>query len=1029
MTQARFKKGDFVRRKSNPDLAGKVQSAERDSQTNTWTYKIRFGSGVRGVSEEDLDFVPENTGGWDEVRRGSFASAASFKELMTYERLRKPPNRIANSFGSAKAAFYPYQFKPLLKFLENPDQRILIADDVGLGKTIEAGYILRELRLRHGLDRALIVVPARLTKKWKDELDRRFGEQFDVVRRRELRELTKQLESSREPRDFRWIVSYESARDSDFIEVLTTFQPPFDLVIFDEAHRMRNRETLQSQLGRALGTCADALVMLSATPMQTSLDNLFTLFQMMDPDGFADAELFAQQMNANRPVVRALNAIRFHPPRSQEMVAALESLRESPLTAPIAEGRFFETLITRAARAEELTGQDLVELQRDVSELSLTGYMLSRTRKADVLKNRPIRRAEACRVVFTSAEREFYDGVANICRSIHPDSSGWGLAMSMLTAYRYTASCIPAAIEYFRARLGKADISLADDEEVDDDAQLSSANDAVEVEINNALAQILTHNQAAIRGDTKFQTFWSALQTIWNDDLASSRQRRKIVVFSFFKRTLSYLSKRLTAQDVRHELITGDIPIYERENRIENFASNPAVEVLLSSEVGSEGLDLQFASVIVNYDLPWNPMAVEQRIGRLDRLGQRASVITILNLVVEDTIEDRILLRLFERIGLFKDTIGELDPILGSKFEQLAASALRGELTREEELRRADEAIRAVLEQNRQASHLEHHADALMAADQAFLDEISAMVGRRRTPAPEELRTFLHEFLQRRYPGSGVSPNAISDVGELWLEPAAASEIRTTLGAQADVQRLLRRLQSGRIRVTFNQDVALDHASVELLHARHPLVVFGFEETRRRHDALHRAFAITVTKESKPELSVSPAMYAFDIRLLDLNGIRPRTQIVPMFTNLETGDMVVGDQAEQLLDAMLGHGLDMPGDPRLEADHVSDLEVSFGDYSRMHRQGLLEKEIRLNEARSERRLATMQATLGNKIRKAKARLQQLQAQRSAEFAVRMAVRKVEIAEQELTQRLADLQHMETVAIEYEELASGLLWIV
>src|SRR5262249_34966909 len=208
------------------------------------------------------------------------------------------------------------------------------------------------------------------------------------------------------------------------------------------------------------------------------------------------------------------------------------------------------------------------------------------------------------------------------------------------------------------------------------------------------------------------------------------------IVFSYFRGTLRYLERRLAELQVSTRVIHGLIPVPEREQLIDEFLRNPNIRVLVSSEVGSEGLDLQQASVVINYDLPWNPMVVEQRIGRIDRLGQESPVLTILSLVLSDTIEDRILYRLYERIGIFEETIGEIEPILGEQIERLAVAALRNELTPEEQERQADQAADAFLREQREGRTLQQQSDQLIAGDQAFLDEIQSLIGERRVPAP-----------------------------------------------------------------------------------------------------------------------------------------------------------------------------------------------------------------------------------------------------------------------------------------------------
>ena len=187
-------------------------------------YRIRFGTSVKSVAESEIEYLPDITDAWDAIRRSSFNGSRAFKTLMTFERLRRPPSPIAASFGSAKAAFYPFQFKPLLKFLDNPTRRLLIADDVGLGKTIEAGYILRELKSRFSIERILLVVPSRLSSKWKSEMERRFNEHFEIVKKSQLISLRESMEKIGELDSFSWIVSIESARDRSVIDFLEEAQ-------------------------------------------------------------------------------------------------------------------------------------------------------------------------------------------------------------------------------------------------------------------------------------------------------------------------------------------------------------------------------------------------------------------------------------------------------------------------------------------------------------------------------------------------------------------------------------------------------------------------------------------------------------------------------------------------------------------------------------------------------------------------------------------------------------------------------------
>ncbi len=1003
-----------------------------NEQLEEWWCTVRFGTSIKTVPATDLEALPEHEDPWDAVIQGRVSGAEAFQRLLTFERLRKPPTRISGSFGSAKATFLPYQFKPLLKFLENPSGRLLIADDVGLGKTIEAGYVLRELRARHPLERVLIVVPARLRRKWRDELERRFEEKFEIVGSRELHAFLHRLDNGREPDQFSWIVSYESVRLEPIFEGLRRHEPAIDLIILDEAHRVRNPETNQHRAARSLAGCADSMIFLTATPIQTGVENLFYLLNLLDPDTFVDLGTFTSQLEANRPVIQALAALRGPSPNPGRAKACLLRLQRDPATKTLTEGQFFSSILQRLATSADLSRDDAVRLERDISELSLTAHIMSRTRKADVLFNRPQRRAISWKVPLSPPERRFYEAVAELCRLTGQGTAGWGAEMAALMAYRMTASCIPASVRYFRERLrdGVRSLHAALVRQVLEDDGIADNADPHDraLEPPGASADRIESILAGLAPppglDTKYEYFSRALRQIWIDDEQERRSSRKIVVFSYFKRTLDYLSARLAADGVGHRLIYGDVSIRDREDLIEEFATTRDVKVLLSSEVGSEGLDLQVASVVVNYDLPWNPMVVEQRIGRLDRLGQGSPVVTIVNFTASETIEERILLRLYERIGLFEEALGEIDPILGDTVEELARDVLRGGLTREEEERRVVEASRAFTNQAKEAERVSRESDGLIAADQAFLDEIEALFGRRRVPVPEELYRFLSSFILRRYPGSAIPASVISAVGDLHLQPQLATDMQNVLNVDSEARRVAHKILQGPFLATFDIAAILQHPRAELIFIRHPLLAFAVTCMGREVDSLHRAFSL-ITEGGK---EAPKGLYAFSICEFEIGGFRPRTEFVPFFTRLDDGKVLDREQSDQLLVQVLDGA-------RTNEEH-QDVPEAVLRRAREGLQGffqgvlndLIGRESGLNKARAERRRATLQATLSGRLEAARRRLANLEARRSDVFVIKMARARLEAERRRLETFSAQTAEEEKFRPEYREIATGLLTV-
>ncbi len=1035
MTDPKFSKGDIVRRKSQPNLVGVVKEPSWNDALEEWSYTVQFGVAKKAVLETDLELLPDTLDPWDDLTRGSFATADALRTLLTFERLRRPPTRLAGSFGSAKATFLPYQFKPLLKFLENSSQRILIADDVGLGKTIEAGYILRELRARTPLETVLIVVPARLRSKWKQELERRFDERFELVGRSEVtRALLAKLKKGRVPDPFNWIASYESLRSQTVIDGFKEHQPAIDLVILDEAHRVRNRETLQNQLARELAQYAVGMLFLTATPVQTGIDNLFQLLHLLEPEAFPDAVSFEAQLRANRPVLEALGALRSSPPDLRGARKHLERLAAEPLTAPLAAGPFFQGIRDRLEADTIARRDDLVELQRDVSELSLTAHVISRTRKAEVLPDRPTREAISQRVPLSVAERAFYDSVAELCRVVAPASNAWGQEMGALMAFRYTASCIPAALRYFRDRLGAAGADFRKEarrETEDERAWMKSSGagdpgggDATNADLLRRLERIVREVAPPEGVDSKFARFRDVLDRVWRDDDSAHRPRRKVVVFSFFKRTLAYLDERFLGLGINHRCISGDLSIPEREEHIETFATDPDVLVLLSSEVGSEGLDLQIASVVVNYDLPWNPMVVEQRIGRLDRIGQQSPIVHIVNLIAQGTVEERILLRLYNRIGIFKETIGEIDPILGDTVEQLAIDALRGTLTIAEESNRLETAAHAFVTQTTQAQNLMQQSDSLIAADQAFLDEIEALLGRRRVPVPEELHRFVHDFIRERYPGSKIPEECIHSEAMISLDPRVGMDLQNALHPDVEARRVGDRISQGPLPATFDPAVILTRPRADLVFLRHPLVRFAVSRMEEERDTLHRAFRVRI----KEPAAVNAGTYAFSVWQFEIQGLRPRTELVSVFVPVDGGTTLTEEQSEGLFLALLdtAETFETPESPAPEALERARSAMM----NHMHRltAELMTREKTLGEARVARRRATQEGSLRARVEAASQRRDSLRKSGAAAFPVRMAEARLKKETQRLEAFRAQAEESLRPEIDRTEIAVGLLHV-
>jgi superfamily II DNA or RNA helicase len=1020
-TEARFRVGDYVQRVNQPELAGIVREARWDSQVESWNYLVQFGAQLRAVPEESLEFVVVVESVWDSLERGTLSGKAHFVFTLTYERLKSPPARIAHSFATARTQFYPYQFKPLLKFLDNPGKSILIADDVGLGKTIEAAYILRELDAHQAIERVLVVVPARLRSKWEKELRQRFGEQFKVVKGTELIEQANQIAKGRDLEEFRWITSFESTRSEDVQSALDEVPLPIDVLIIDEAHRLRNPETMQHKVGSVLARSANAIVFLTATPVQNKLEDLWNLLRLLSPDEFSEWPLFEQQIRGNRLILAAQQALADHPPNYAAARQNVETFVRQH--APERAGKTFaDSILERLADAPADRRESLT-LQADIARLSPTSHIISRTRKVEALPNRPKREPHWQRVHLSEQERKIYDSVEDICRRNWPGvADSWGFQMSLIMAYRMTASCIPAALEYFSEKLRETEPAAhpTPEEESGDSSEAEDLT-AWTGPAREALAEIVGFGFQLPERDSKLEEMFEAFQAIWEDDDLHGTPRRKIIVFSFFRRTLDYLMRMLDTRGITNRRIHGGISIGEREAAIDDFLERADIRVLLTSEVGGEGIDLQVASVLFNYDLPWNPMVVEQRIGRIDRIGQKAKRLVILNFVVEDSIEERVLQRLLTKIEIFKESIGEPDPIIGEEIERLTGRALQGNLSPEELDREVEEQGDALARRIVEAKQMLTRVDGLLAADQALIDEINAIIGERQLPSEHELILFLNSFLATRYPGTQLPARVVEEVVSVNLGTQLGLALEgAAVDLGHDAALFGRRITTGPVDITLSREAGYHHPRSELIHLQHPLTRFAVAQLARERNASKPACALSLDTKRLP-----PGRYGFLVALIHVRTQRPITKLVALFANW-FGERVWADpeEATALLIEMLESGHDLVNPPELEntTQIKSRLVTALNQLKRDWEQ----REAKLEQARLEQQSASRLAIIDFRIKRVRDRLAKLQASQADERVIRMTSSQLSKAEQEKASFLAASQNQTWGAIEHEEIAVGIL---
>jgi SNF2 family DNA or RNA helicase len=452
-------------------------------------------------------------------------------------------------------AFEPfdYQCDTASTVLRRMRGRAILADEVGLGKTIEAGLILSELRLRGLADHTLVLAPAGLVEQWRDELERKFGLPTAILTGRggvpDRRGSGPVL-----------LASLAAARRDPLKSELTPGR--WDLVIADEAHRLRSAHSASGKLIRMLTT--RFLLLLTATPVENRLQDLYEMISLVAPG----------------------------------LLGTPAQFRHRYATA----------------------GED-ISSPRDLDDLrARTRQVMVRHRRGEVALRLPQRLAETVLVPPDADERALYSEVVERIR-VHAREATPARRMALRSVSRLAGST-PAAAAPTLAKLGWTDLA----------ARAEAVTDPAKVRLLvRKLGEHTTNGE-------------------------------KVLVFTAFRKTLDTVAESVRAAGIDAVVYDGGLSRAEKEKVIGAFRGD--VPVLLSTESAGEGRNLQFCHVMINLDLPWNPMRIEQRLGRLHRVGQTHDVL-LTNLVSKGSIEERILHVLETKINMFELVVGELDMILG----------------------------------------------------------------------------------------------------------------------------------------------------------------------------------------------------------------------------------------------------------------------------------------------------------------------------------------------------------------------------
>jgi superfamily II DNA or RNA helicase len=915
-----FSPGDWVTDRNNPAQPGQYTGHWRSAGPFVMV-QLSYPGGATSYRPLDAlqPMTPTTTLG-QRLQAGQFGKVRDLQRLITYEKLKGTLHEVIYSMEAAQIDFYPYQFKPVLKFINSPTERLIIADEVGLGKTIESALIWMELQARRQAERLLVICPKTLAEKWREELRSKFLLDARIVGFSDLQSEIADLKRMGPGQPFVLIATYTGLRPpkaelrlldeppdveppgsakTSFLREMRHWElgyEPFDMVIFDEAHYMRNPATTTFHLGEALAASAGAVLCVSATPVNNSNTDLHSLLRLIDESFFETQGMFEELLEVNRPAVQAGNALARLPVDMDLLETAVKGMGNSRF---ISQSPLFNQFLTKLETLDVTNKAQLARCQDLAEKLNLLGSYVNRTRRVQVKENRPLRDPLVLTVVYSPEEMLMYKAILDIVRRrCILDSRPFHVFQAIGLQLR-SASCLPAMAQELReGRFG-------DPEELYDEAMGEEVFDelfdeSVREELGEPdIARLLAYDFA--KGDSKYCELRRLLLEIIPDE--------KTVIFAYYRRTLDYLKGRLMEDGVKVTTIHGGVSSEQRWDELDRFRDPLGPRVLLSSEVGSEGIDLQFCRVIVNYDLPWNPMRVEQRIGRIDRVGQRAARLSIINFKVKDTIEERLYDRLHSKLERFANSLGDLEAVIGREVQQLTVGLLSKQLTPEEEVRIMDQSERVIEQRLIQIQALEESGDALIALSDYIQRKIEEDRERGRYIKPEELEDYLMDFFDREFKGCGLAHNTPAD-GCLQVKLTFEAHASLTSFIGDDRSLVARPLRQREFAITFRREVAQRlpanvRRGVHFVNHLSPLIRWITQINRERS---HSFYDVSALQVHHPELPKGD--YCYRIERWRFKGLSTRECLAYGIVALEDGKTYSADASESIIQCLLRDGRD-----------------------------------------------------------------------------------------------------------------------
>ena len=931
---SKFQKSDRVYNRHNPGRQG-VLTGKTRSRADDVFYQVEFDDGFDYMPVYELEKVMPKQDSESLIERGHFGRVSDLRRNLTHIQLSGKLASFAYSLDITNTDFYPHQFKPVFAFLESPSHGLLIADEVGLGKTIEAGLIWTELRARYDDRRVLVVCPAMLREKWRDELRNRFGVEaaitdaaglLDELKRNNIPDgkgIICSMQGIRPPSDWKEPVNSSGASNdgsenrsgsryelADFVADQSNSPPIIDLLIIDEAHYLRNPASRNAHLGKMLRDISKNVLLLSATPINLRSDDLFHLLEIVDEDTFFDRQFFSQILQANEPLLKARRQVLDTRVGVDSVRQSLKEAAERPVfVGSLQLKRLRETLEDPKSMD---TDADRTRLADGIDRVNLLRHVVNRTRKAEVIEMKVVRVPVSQFVELADEESKLYGRVTEAIRAYAKQNKiSYGFLLA--NPQRQISSCMYAAAKSWKDRAyGDSFGNMVYEDmgsEVDDERDVAPLMSylAKRVLPKVDLQKLYEH-------DSKFEKFYNGTKSYFEQ-----YSSEKIVVFSYFRATLFYLEERLIKHNIASQVLTGGMK-ESKQAVIERFRTDQSIKVLLSSEVASEGVDLQFCRLIVNYDLPWNPMKIEQRIGRLDRIGQQADKISIWNFGHAGTIDHSIYERLFVRLNIFQRALGEMESILGEKIKVLTDDFFGGDLTPEQQEEQLDKTAIAIENKKNSQNQLEKDASRLIAHSGYILNRAKKAHEDKKRITEDDLVVYIKDYLDKYSQGHEFyQPDSEKLRFDIKLSATMAADLARHI--ETENRRGQTRLAAGdRVKCEFVNQVGPTGGNVERIGQFHPLIRFIGKKIKDEGFFPVVAIKLDQNQKSNDGRRLPDGQYAFAIQKWVFTGLRDEEDIRvrAMYiagdgdSNIQSGTMLNMDDSQKLLDAARLGGFDWP---------------------------------------------------------------------------------------------------------------------